>query len=109
MRGARRLEPFASGAYVNVLSDDGASGVRRAYPPAVLCPADRDQGCDRPGERLPPQSEHPAEPEGGDRVRTIFAAYRVSDLDRSLVFYTALGYRQLGQIAFQTTVGASPC
>ncbi|MGX5695561.1 FAD-binding oxidoreductase [Agromyces soli] len=33
--GARRhaatLEPFASGAYVNALSDDGAAGVRRAY------------------------------------------------------------------------------
>ncbi len=30
------MEPFASGAYVNALSDDGASGVSRAYPPAVL-------------------------------------------------------------------------
>jgi FAD/FMN-containing dehydrogenase len=34
--GAGRMEPFASGAYVNVLSDDGVSGVRRAYPPVVL-------------------------------------------------------------------------
>ena len=34
--GARRLETFASGEYVNVLGDDGVSGVRRAYPPAVL-------------------------------------------------------------------------
>jgi FAD/FMN-containing dehydrogenase len=33
---AGRLEPFASGAYVNVLGDEGTSGVRRAYPPAVL-------------------------------------------------------------------------
>jgi FAD/FMN-containing dehydrogenase len=33
---AARLEPFASGAYVNVLADDGAAGVRRAYPPAKL-------------------------------------------------------------------------
>jgi lactoylglutathione lyase len=33
-------------------------------------------------------------------MRTIFAAYRVGDLDRSLVFYAALGYRQLGQVAF---------
>jgi FAD/FMN-containing dehydrogenase len=33
---AARMEPFANGAYVNALSDDGASGVRRAYPPAVL-------------------------------------------------------------------------
>ncbi|MBW9207133.1 FAD-binding oxidoreductase [Mumia sp. zg.B17] len=31
-----RLEHFASGVYVNVLSDDGAAGVRRAYPPAKL-------------------------------------------------------------------------
>ena len=33
---AQRLEPFATGEYVNVLGDEGASGVRRAYPPAVL-------------------------------------------------------------------------
>ena len=33
---AARLEPFASGVYVNVLGDDGADGVRRAYPPAKL-------------------------------------------------------------------------
>jgi FAD/FMN-containing dehydrogenase len=33
---AARLEAFASGTYVNVLGDDGASGVRRAYPPQVL-------------------------------------------------------------------------
>jgi FAD/FMN-containing dehydrogenase len=36
MSGARRcaaaLEPFANGVYVNMLSDDGAEGVRRAYP-----------------------------------------------------------------------------
>src|SRR3954451_3916753 len=30
------MEPFARGAYVNALSDEGASAVRRAYPPAVL-------------------------------------------------------------------------
>jgi FAD/FMN-containing dehydrogenase len=33
---AAGLEPFASGAYVNVLGDEGAAGVRRAYPPAKL-------------------------------------------------------------------------
>ena len=33
---ARRLEPFSSGVYVNVLGDEGADGVRRAYPPAKL-------------------------------------------------------------------------
>ncbi|MGY1804592.1 FAD-binding oxidoreductase [Blastococcus sp. SYSU D00922] len=33
---AARLEPFASGVYVNVLGDEGAAGVRRAYPPAKL-------------------------------------------------------------------------
>ena len=40
MRTARRcaaaLDPFASGVYVNALSDDGAVGVRRAYPPDKL-------------------------------------------------------------------------
>jgi FAD/FMN-containing dehydrogenase len=33
---AATLAPFASGAYVNTLSDDGQAGVRRAYPPAKL-------------------------------------------------------------------------
>jgi hypothetical protein len=33
---AGQMEPFANGAYVNALSDEGASAVRRAYPPAVL-------------------------------------------------------------------------
>ena len=33
---ATRLEPYASGVYVNVLGDDGAAGVQRAYPPAKL-------------------------------------------------------------------------
>jgi len=33
--GAAML-PFASGVYVNALTDDGADGVRRAYPPAKL-------------------------------------------------------------------------
>jgi FAD/FMN-containing dehydrogenase len=33
---AARLERFSSGAYVNVLGDDGVAGVRRAYPPATL-------------------------------------------------------------------------
>ncbi len=30
-RAAAKLDPFAQGAYVNTLSDEGASGVRRAY------------------------------------------------------------------------------
>lgn len=33
---AAALEPFASGVYVNVLADEGAEGVNRAYPPATL-------------------------------------------------------------------------
>lgn len=33
-------------------------------------------------------------------MRTIFAAYRVTDLERSLGFYTTLGYRVLGRVAF---------
>jgi FAD/FMN-containing dehydrogenase len=40
MAAARRacaaLEPFASGVYVNALSDEGAEGVRRAYPAEKL-------------------------------------------------------------------------
>ncbi len=35
-RCAAALEPFASGVYVNMLSDEGAEGVRRAYPAKKL-------------------------------------------------------------------------
>lgn len=35
-RSARAMAPFASGVYVNTLGDDGAEGVRRAYPPGKL-------------------------------------------------------------------------
>jgi hypothetical protein len=35
-RAAAAVEPFASGACVNVLSDEGDAGVRRAYPSAKL-------------------------------------------------------------------------
>ena len=35
-RTAAKLDPFATGAYVNALSDEGASGVRRAYSDAKL-------------------------------------------------------------------------
>ena len=34
----RALDPFASGVYVNALSDDGAEGVRRAYSAATSSP-----------------------------------------------------------------------
>ena len=30
------MEPFATGVYVNALSDEGDAGVRRAYPEAKL-------------------------------------------------------------------------
>ena len=35
-RFAATLEPFASGMYVNAMSDEGATGVARAYPPEKL-------------------------------------------------------------------------
>jgi FAD/FMN-containing dehydrogenase len=46
---AARLEPFARGAYVNVLGDDGAGGVRRAYPPATLARLSALKGAVDPG------------------------------------------------------------
>jgi FAD/FMN-containing dehydrogenase len=33
---AASMAPFATGAYVNTLADEGFEGVRRAYPPATL-------------------------------------------------------------------------
>jgi FAD/FMN-containing dehydrogenase len=35
-RYAQSLEPFSTGMYVNAMSDEGAAGVARAYPPAKL-------------------------------------------------------------------------
>ncbi len=35
-RYAASLEPFAAGAYVNTLTDEGEPGVRRAYPEEKL-------------------------------------------------------------------------
>jgi len=35
-REAAKLDPFAAGAYVNTLNDEGAAGVRRAYSEAKL-------------------------------------------------------------------------
>jgi lactoylglutathione lyase len=32
-------------------------------------------------------------------MKTLFVAYRVADLDRSLDFYTILGYVELGRVA----------
>ncbi|MFF9207646.1 MULTISPECIES: VOC family protein [unclassified Streptomyces] len=31
-------------------------------------------------------------------MKTLFVSYRVTELDRSLVFYTALGYAELGRV-----------
>ncbi|MEV7401951.1 VOC family protein [Streptomyces sp. NPDC091267] len=31
-------------------------------------------------------------------MKTLFVSYRISDLDRSLGFYTALGYAELGRV-----------
>jgi lactoylglutathione lyase len=33
-------------------------------------------------------------------MKTLFVAYRVTDLNRSLAFYSALGYVEVGQVAF---------
>jgi hypothetical protein len=33
-------------------------------------------------------------------VKTLFVAYRVTDLERSLAFYTTLGYVDLGRVTF---------
>jgi len=35
-RYAAAVEPYSSGSYVNALSDEGAAGVKRAYPPEAL-------------------------------------------------------------------------
>ena len=75
-RCAAALDPFASGAYVNALSDEGAAG----RPPRLLAgqagPADRAQGRLRPGQRLPPQPQHPPGEPLGIRHRSGETAMR---------------------------------
>ena len=61
-RSAARLAPFASGAYVNALTDEGAAGVTRAYPPAKLArlTALKDAWDPRPGHARSGQpARHP--------------------------------------------------
>ena len=55
---AARLEPFASGMYVNVISDEGLAGVSRAYSPEKLARLAAVKADVRPRQRLPPQSQH---------------------------------------------------
>ena len=56
-REAAKLDPFAVGAYVNALSDEGASGVRRAYSDAKRAPGHGQERL-RPGQHLSPQPQH---------------------------------------------------
>ena len=73
MAGARAwaatLEPFSSGTYVNVMADADAD-VEPRLPRRAARPARRPQAEVRPGQRLPPEPEHPARPRrltAGDR------------------------------------------
>ncbi len=56
------MGPFASGVHVNALSDDGADGVRRGYGPGTLERLTASRRPIRPGQRLPPEPQHPALP-----------------------------------------------
>jgi hypothetical protein len=60
-RCAAALDPFASGAYVNVLIDEGAGAITRAHPPPQAHAPDCAQGRLRPRQRVSPQPEHRAE------------------------------------------------
>jgi hypothetical protein len=48
-RCAAGLGPFASGVYVNALADEGAEGVRRAYPGEKLARLSAVKGAYDPG------------------------------------------------------------
>jgi lactoylglutathione lyase len=52
-------------------------------------------GCD---DRDIPYLRHGVRPTRGGRVKTLFVSYRITDLDRSLAFYSALGYVELGRV-----------
>jgi FAD/FMN-containing dehydrogenase len=58
------IAPFASGAYVNTLSDEGADGVHRAYPPHKLARLTAIKDSYDPGnvfhlnQNIPPSRQH---------------------------------------------------
>ena len=63
MAAARRygaaVEPFASGVYVNDLTDEGEAGIRRAYSPDKLARLAALKDRYDPRQPLPPQPQHP--------------------------------------------------
>ena len=67
---AARLAPFASGAYVNVLTDEGVAGIRAAYSPAKLArlTALKDRwdpaNVFRLNQNIPPTARHDATEKG---------------------------------------------
>jgi FAD/FMN-containing dehydrogenase len=66
-QSAARLAPFSSGAYVNVLTDEGAAGVSRAYPPEKLARLTALKDAWDPGnlfrrnQNIPPSAPAPAQ------------------------------------------------
>ena len=55
---AATLTPYASGVYVNVLTDEGSDGVRRAYPPEKLARLTALKGRYDPDNVFHAQPEH---------------------------------------------------
>lgn len=59
-RYAASLEPFAAGACVNTLTDEGEPGLRRAYPGGKLARLTALKVRYDPGSVFPPQPQHSA-------------------------------------------------
>lgn len=51
-----------------------------------------------------PADDAPAEPRWAEQMKTLHVGLRVTDLERSLAFYSALGYEVVGSVA-QTPFG----
>ena len=65
---ARELDDGDTAAYVGFLADEGRGAHPRRLPRDHLRPAGRRQGALRPGQRLPPQPERPADGGGPGRL-----------------------------------------
>jgi len=70
---AARLAPFASGAYVNALGDEGVAGVRRAYSPAKLARLTRLKDAVDPDNLFHLNHNIPPSSAAGEPMRTLFA------------------------------------
>jgi len=103
-RTAAALDPLARGQYVNTLSDEGAEGVRRAYPPDKLARLTALK------DKYDPENvfhlNHNVRPSGSTTISLAEAAADQNDADDDHQRCGGVLHRPLGQKATKTVTDA---